>query len=72
MTILDIYLIIPKTPNPTTQTGILSFPRIALVYPNVQGKDNKSTPHNDWLLYIVKHTELIENTRKNCVWHKRK
>ena len=47
MTILNIYLIIPKTPNPTTQTGILSFPRIARVYPNVQSKDNKSTTHND-------------------------
>ena len=72
MTILDIYLIIPKTPNPTTQTGILSFPRIARAYPNVQGKDNKSTPHNDWAPYIVKQTELTENTNKNCVWYKRK
>ena len=50
MTILNTYLIIPKTPNPTSQTGILSFPRIARVYPNVQGKDNKSTPHNDRVL----------------------
>ena len=47
MTILNTYLIIPKTPNPTSQTGILSFPRIARVYPNVQSKDNKSTTHND-------------------------
>ena len=58
MTILDIYLIFwppvqsqyPQTPNPTSQTGILSFPRIARVYPNVQSKDNKSTTHNDRVL----------------------
>ena len=50
MTILGIYLVITKTPDPTTQAGILSFPRIARVYPNVQGKDNKSTPHNDRVL----------------------
>ena len=62
MTILDIYLIIPKTPNPTTQTGILSFPRIARAYPNVQGRDNKSTPHNDWAPNILKSGAAW------CIW----
>ena len=62
MTILDVYLIIPKTPNPTTQTGILSFPRIARAYPNVQGRDNKSTPHNDWAPNILKSGAAW------CIW----